>query len=30
MQALKLLKRLAAAMGMRLKIEFIPLKTSIK
>ena len=28
--SLKLLKRLAAAMGMRLKIEFIPLKTSIK
>lgn len=28
--SLKLLKRLAAAMGMRLKIEFVPLKTSIK
>ena len=28
--SLKLLKRLAAAMGMRLKIEFEPLKTSIK
>ena len=28
--SLKLLKRLAAAMGMQLKIEFVPLKTSIK